>query len=136
MKKNIAVKTAPSKNVSDLKNRPARTNMPVKGTRTKIFRRPRFNVSFLSILLVVAVSAYIVREFPEIAARYPAIFWAAKIFAQVGELGLRLYKLIIQGLADILPLPGHSPFQGWWSNLQSNWGFVKEAFVTLLKLLV
>ena len=98
-------------------------------------RRLHINATLLAFLMTLAISAFVLKEFPELGTKYPALFWAAKIFVQFGELSIRLYKLVLQCIIDLLPFPGHTIFQNWWSNLTSNWGMLKEAFWTLLKLI-
>ena len=109
----------------------------VKFTSTKV-ARPRSH-SFPHImcaLIVMYVVAYITTNVPSLQNQFPAIFWYAKAYLNAVEIIARIGKLVLQGLADIIPFKGHKMFANWGTHIAQNWEGIKEAFRVFMNFLV
>lgn len=127
-----AKQTKPSTKPTNMTKKPG---AKCTSTRVGVSHRRSFP-HILFALIIMYVVAYITTNVPSLQNQFPAIFWYAKAYLNAVEIIARIGKLVLQGLADIIPFKGHKMFANWGTHIAQNWEGIKEAFRVFMNFLV
>ena len=86
-------------------------------------------------LVIMAAMSYIIKEHPTLQGKYPAIFWFAEFYLQVTEFLVRVGKLVLNALGDLITLIRTGTCQ-FGEHISANWSSIVEAFNLVLSYLV